>query len=107
MEDYTINITASAARIAQTVEEQLEDELIINQNPFSDVLRFKTTSTNTQKATLWIVNSAGKQITQKEIVASNIEQSINTTNWKPGLYIIFYKSNKKVISRKIVKAQSD
>ncbi len=107
VEDYTINITASAARIAQNVDEQLEDDLIINQNPFSDVLRFKTTSTNTQKATLWIVNSAGKQITQKEIVASNIEQSINTTNWKPGLYIIFYKSNKKVISRKIVKAQSD
>ena len=70
-------------------------------NPFQDSFSIDLSSLNLENASLQIYNTLGQSIYKKKLL-NNIE-TINTSNWSNGIYIVEIKSNFTTYKIKIIK----
>ncbi|NKQ38191.1 MAG: T9SS type A sorting domain-containing protein [Methanosarcinales archaeon] len=76
-----------------------ESNLIIVNNPFSNLLNIKFKEKNISN--LNITNSLGQLVYANDNIKSNIE--VNTSNWAKGIYFISIDKNNKKHIKKVVK----
>lgn len=80
------------------VDETNFDVMVIA-NPIRNELRIQNNTS--ELVTISVFDAMGRLITREQSNSSNL--SINSSNWKPDLYIVMIQSNQKIHKRKVIK----
>ncbi|MBL4655947.1 MAG: DUF1028 domain-containing protein [Bacteroidia bacterium] len=78
----------------------VKTEILIYPNPGSFIFKIKCNNCDNKHKKLIIYNIMGQMLFEGEIVN---ELSVNTSNWKKGIYIVQVKDKASTITRKITK----
>lgn len=80
-------------------ENETNFDVMVIANPITNELRIQNNTS--ELVTISVFDAMGRLITREQSNSTTL--SINSSNWKPDLYIVMIQSNEKIHKRKVIK----
>lgn len=97
------DLTAKELSMEQRIDSNKENDILITPNPFISELNINSTG-NTESSNIAVHNMLGQKVNLGNNVINQNSISVNTSDWKSGIYFLSYTNAEgKISTQKIIK----